>query len=633
MFRSDERTVTAMNASQLELRRIREMTQIGRHGDALTAIEALPPEVIEHRDVVFMRAVNQRYLHRVADALGTLQRLERQHMRFARLYQERGHCHAMLGKRRDAIDAFVRALQINPTLINSWRMLDMLYRQEGDFVRAATALEQLALLQRQPAAVVRAAGQFSDGDLRSAEETLRAYLSTAPEHLEARCWLVRILLRGQRFAAARESAEVLLTIEAESERALSLYAAACVGLGDHEAAIALYSRILGRAPTSPEIHVLLGHSLRATARPSQAIEAYRAAAAARPNFGDAFWSLANLKVYRFSNEEVAIMLAGASAPTTQPTDQCHLCFALGREFETRGDYPRSWDYYQRGNALKRAEFSYCGEAMNAQVRHQVEVFTAAFLAARAGVGAEDSDAIFIVGLPRSGSTLIEQILASHSRVEGTQELAEVPRVVAELLPYPEVLGEMSPQEFRALGERYLRETWAYRRERTGGKSRFIDKMPNNFWHLGLVRLMLPNAKIIDVRREPMACCFSNFKQLYASGQEFSYGLETAAHYYRTYLELMKHWDVLLPGSLLRVHYEDVVDDLESSVRQILGFCGLDYEPACLKFHETRRSVNSVSSEQVRRPIFQEGLTGWAHFEPWLAPLKAALGDALTRYRD
>ena len=621
-----------MNAPQLELLRIRELTQSGRHGDALLALDALSADALEHRDAIFLRAVNERYLHRVTEALCTLDRLEQRHMGFARLYQERGHCRAVLGQRRAAIDAFHRAVQLNPTLANSWRMLELLHRQDEDFARAANALEQLALLKRQPPEVVRAAGLFSDGDLKSAEEVLRAYVSTAPGQIEALSLLVRVLLRAQRFASARAEAERLLAIDPESERSESLCAAACAALGDHQAAIALYRRSLARQPSLAETHVLMGHSLRATAQPQQAIECYRAAMRIRPDFGDAFWSLANLKTYRFSNEDVALMLEGAGA-ASEPVDQYHLCFALAREFELRGEYPRSWDYYQRGNELKRAEFFYRTDSVEARARRQIEVCTAEFFAARAATGADASDPIFIVGLPRSGSTLIEQILASHSRVEATHELAEIPRLVAELPLYPEVLAELALQEFRALGERYLRAAQGYRREQAGGKLRFIDKMPNNFWHIGLIRLMLPNAKIIDVRREPMACCFSNFKQLYASGQEFSYGLEAVAHYYRTYVELMTHWQAVLPGSLLRVHYEDVVEDLERNVRRMLEFCGLDYEPACLEYHETRRSINSASSEQVRRPIFRDGMTEWRNFEPWLAPLKDALGDALTSYRD
>jgi tetratricopeptide (TPR) repeat protein len=622
-----------MSAPQLELRRIRELAQSGRHGDALAALDALSADVFEHRDAIFLRAVNERYLHRVTDALRTLERLEQRHVCFARLYQERGHCHAVLGQRSAAIDAFVRAVQMNPTLANSWRMLQLLHRQDGDFARAANALEQLTTLERQPPEVVRAAGLFCDGDLKAAEELLRTFVSTAPAQIEALRLLVRVLLHAQRFASARAEAEVLLAIDPESEPSESLCAAACVALGDHQAAIALYRRILARQPSLAETHVLMGHSLRATAQPQQAIECYRAAMRIRPDFGDAFWSLANLKTYRLSNEDVALMLEGASAATSEPIDQYHLCFALARELEMRREYARSWDYYERGNQLKRAEFLYRTDIVADRARRQIEVCTAEFFAARAAAGADASDPIFIVGLPRSGSTLIEQILASHSRIEATHELAEIPRLAAELFPYPQVLADLASQEFRALGERYLRESQAYRHEQAGGKVRFIDKMPNNFWHIGLIHLMLPNAKIIDVRREPMACCFSNFKQLYASGQEFSYGLEAAAHYYRTYLELMTHWQAALPGSLLRVHYEDVVEDLEPNVRRILEFCGLDYEAACREFHETRRSINSASSEQVRRPIFKDGMTDWRNFEPWLAPLKDALGDALARYRD
>jgi tetratricopeptide (TPR) repeat protein len=624
-----------MNASALSVRRIRELTECGRYSDALAALDALAAQAreIEHRDVLFLRAVNERYLNRVADALHTLERLEQRHTRFARLYQERGHCYAMLGQRKAALDAFECAVQMNPTLANSWRVLAWLHRQAGDFKRAAAALEQLALLQRQPAEMLRAGSLFCDGDLQSAEQVLRSYLASAPGDAEARRLLVRILLRAQRFASARAEADHALKIDAESAHARALCAAACVALGDHHAAIALHERILAGQPDSAQTRVLLGHSYRATAQPQQAIAAYRAALALRPDFGDAFWSLANLKTYRFSDQDVALMLEGASAASTGPIDQYHLCFALGREFETRGEYARCWDFYQRGNALKGSEASYLAAAMDARAGRLIEVCSSQLFARRGALGAEDPDPIFIVGLPRSGSTLIEQILASHSQVEATLELAEIARLAAELKPYPERLADLAAPVFQSLGKRYLYEAQAYRREQARGKVRFIDKMPNNFWHIGLIRLMLPNAKIIDVRREPMACCLSNFKQLYASGQEFSYDLKSLAHYYRTYLKVMGHWERVLPGALLRVHYEDVVEDLAGSVRRILEFCGLEHEPECLEFHATRRSITSASSEQVRRPIFTEGTTHWRNFETWLAPLTHALGAARESWRD
>jgi hypothetical protein len=301
-------------------------------------------------------------------------------------------------------------------------------------------------------------------------------------------------------------------------------------------------------------------------------------------------------------------------------------------------YAESWEFYERGNALKRAECSYRSEIVETITRRQVEVCTAEFFSARAGVGAPDPDPIFVVGLPRSGSTLVEQILASHSQIDGTQELPEILRMVGELegprsAPenprYPGVLVKLEPETFRILGERYMRDTRVYR----GNKPFFIDKMPNNFRHIGLIHLMLPNAKIIDVRREPMACCFSNFKQLFASGQEFTYSIEDIARYYTTYLELMRHWDAALPGRVMRVFYEDTVNDLQGNVRRILEFCNLKFEPACIEFYKQERIVATASSEQVRQPLSRDGLFHWRNYERSLGSLRDNLGDAVIRYRE
>jgi tetratricopeptide (TPR) repeat protein len=369
-----------------------------------------------------------------------------------------------------------------------------------------------------------------------------------------------------------------------------------------------------------------------------AIDAYRAAARLRPSFGDAYWSLANLKTYRFTEDEIARMRIEAAAPATAPADRYHLSFALGKALEDRGETAESWRCYERGNGLKRAESRYRPEILEINTARQTAVCTQAFFRERAGWGAPDPDPIFILGMPRSGSTLLEQILASHSQVEGTQELADVQRIVLDLQGrdpdlndprYPAVLAELSREDVRQLGDRYLAETRVYR----SGKPFFIDKMPNNFRHIGLIHLMLPRARIIDARREPMACCFSNLKQLFAQGQEFTYSFDDIARYYRTYLELMRHWDEALPGRVLRVHHEDVVADLEGSVRRVLDYCGLPFEADCVDFHKTERSVRTPSSEQVRQPIFRDGLDAWMAYEPWLTPLKDALGDALVRYRE
>jgi tetratricopeptide (TPR) repeat protein len=418
-----------------------------------------------------------------------------------------------------------------------------------------------------------------------------------------------------------------------------LYAYTSVGLGEHERAIDLYRSLLLGTPEDADVHLSIAHAQKTLGRTQEAIESYRKAANCRPEFGDAYWSLANLKTYRFMDEELARLRAAQAAPATGTADRYHLAFALGKALEDQGEYAESFHYYELGNALKRAESNYRPEIIESNTRQQIEVCTAEFFGSRVGWGAKNPDPIFIVGLPRSGSTLIEQILASHSMIEGTQELANIQQIVANLRGrdpdlnnprYPRILAQMTEAEFLKWGEQYLASTRVYR---SSGKPFFIDKMPNNFRHLGLIHLMLPNARIIDARREPMACCFSNLKQLFAHGQEFTYSIEDIARYYRTYLEIMRHWDRVLPGLVLRIYHEDVVDDLAGSVRRILDFCALEFEPQCIEFHKTERSVRTASSEQVRQPIYREGLEHWKNFEPWLGPLKNALGDALEHYRD
>jgi tetratricopeptide (TPR) repeat protein len=661
----------AASPVELELERIRDLSRCDRHGEALAAAEALAADLPENREALYLIAANQRCMNRILEALATLQRLEQQHPRFSLLHQERGHCHVALHDAPSAIEAFAQAVAINPALATSWIMLDRLYRLTGAATHAADAAEHVSALERLPAAIVRAGSLFSDGSMTAAERILRRYLLEAGSHVEALRLLariehqchglaeaerlfestlaraphyraahldyVRVLMDGQKYLQARDELDALLTVETGDEDARSLYAAACVGLGDYEQAIAVYRQLLSAAPAAAHLHLALGHALKAVGRQNDATESYLAAAATRPGFGDAYWSLANLKTYRFSDAEIAAMRAEeAAAPHS--VDRCHLCFALGKALEDQQSYAESWQFYERGNGLKRAENRYDPGVVETDTRQQIEVCTAQFFGARAGVGAPDPDPIFILGLPRSGSTLIEQILASHSQVEGTQELADIQRIVAAIgghqsdqdeTSYPGVLADLAPDAFRRLGERYLTDTRAYRTDTPF----FIDKMPNNFRHIGLIHLMMPNARIIDARREPMACCFSNLKQLFASGQEFSYSIEDIARYYRSYLELMRHWDAVLPGRVLRIWHEDVVDDVERSVRRILEFCGLEFEPRCVEFHKTQRDVRTASSEQVRQPIFRDGLFQWRRYAAWLDPLKAGLGDALIRYRE
>ena len=651
-----------------DVARLRRLQAAGNHAEVLAAATARLDALPENRDLLLLAAASLRMTGRVADALAMLDRLAAVHPGFSLMWQERGLCHVACKDAPAAIDALLRAVNINPALPAAWAMLEGVYRLTSDRANAGTAAEHVAALKALRPEVVTATSLFSDGDLAPAEAIVRAVLqrhgddleamrllakigmahdvlddaetllaavlASAPGHRAARFEYAQCLVQRHKYAPAREQLTQLLAAEPRHPGYRSLAATAAVGLGDNAAAIALYLDLLTDAPASPDLNLWLGHALKTVSNVSDAVEAYRAAAAARPDFGDAYWSLANLKTYRFTDAELTAMRAAEVAPTTAADDHIHLCFALGKALEDRAAFAESWRYYGRGNALKAAASGYRPEVIEGNTRRQIEVCTADFFAARAGWGDPARDPIFILGLPRSGSTLIEQILASHSAVEGTQELAEIQRLVLDLqgrdaadARYPASLADLTAADAARLGATYLADTAVYR----SGRPMFIDKMPNNFRHIGLIHLILPNAIIIDARREPMACCFSNLKQLFAHGQEFAYGIDAIARYYRTYLDLMTHWDAVLPGRVLRVHHEDVVADLDGSVRRILGHCGLPWEASCLAFHETRRSVRTPSSEQVRQPIFRDSLDQWRKFETELSSLRHLLGDAVERY--
>jgi len=658
-------------AATAEVARIHGLLNARDFSGALAASTALLAAAPDDRNALLLAAIAQRNLGRIPDALETLASLQQRHPRFSLLYQERGNCYIALRQAPEAIQAFLTAVNLNHALPRSWRQLEGLYRMTGEAHNAAMAGSHVATLKNIPPDIVAATAFFMDGDLDAAEPLVRAWLLKNGDHVEGMRLLARIgiarkvhddpelllaavlerapdyraarqeyagvLIELHRHEDARRHIAMLLKDEPDSRALRMLDAAALVGLGEHERAIEIYRELLG-TPADADVHLSIAHALKTLGKSPEAIASYRKAAELRPDFGDAYWSLANLKTYRFGPQELEQMRTALAAPATGAVDRYHLCFALAKALEDQGEYAESFHFYELGNRLKHAEIRYRPAITENNTRRQIEVCTADFFTSRSGWGAPQPGPIFIVGLPRSGSTLLEQILASHSQVEGTQELPNIQQIVSNLRGresdgtesrYPRILETLSEADFRQLGEKYLSDTRAYRT----GKPFFVDKNPNNFRHLGLVHLMLPNARIIDARREPMACCFSNLKQLFANGQEFTYGTEEIARYYRTYLELMRHWDRVLPGRILRVWHEDVVEDLEANVRRMLEFCGLPFEPQCLVFHETQRSVRTASSEQVRQAINREGLDQWKHFEPWLGPLKDALGDALTRYRE
>jgi tetratricopeptide (TPR) repeat protein len=653
---------------ETEVRRVRELLERNQFAPALAAAQTLLAEVRENRDVLYMIAVSQRYLGRIPDALATLAELERHHPDYGRLFQERGHCYVATRSAEPAIDAFVRAVNLNAALPASWKALQTLYRMKGQTVNAAHAAARVEGLAALPPEILAACNMFMEGEIYDAERVVRRYLLTHGDHIEGMRLLAQIgmkldvvddaelllekvlelapdyhaaryeyavaLLQRHKHVQAREEMEKLLAADPDNRVYRTTHATVCSGFGDYEKALQQYRELLLDTPQDAELHLSIGHGLKAHGRTQEAIESYRAGAAARPGFGEAYWSLANLKTYRFTDAEIAAMRSAEAAAKTPLIDRYHLCFALGKALEDHTDYAESFAYYERGNALKKTECRYKPEPIERNARLQASICTREFFAARQGFGCDSTAPIFIVGLPRSGSTLIEQILASHSQVEATMELADIPRLVQDIQGrenagsaprYPGILAELREEDFRRYGEKYLADTRVYRGGMPNmGKPFFIDKMPNNFRHLGLIHLILPNARIIDARREPLACCFSNFKQLFASGQQFTYGIDDIARYYRMYVELMAHWDTALPGKILRVQHESVVDDLESNVRRILEFCELDFEPACVEFYKTGRRVHTASSEQVRRPIYREGIDQWRNFEPWLGPLKRAL---------
>jgi tetratricopeptide (TPR) repeat protein len=667
--------VAAPTSVELEVQRIRGLVKEHRFGEAVVAAKSLRTRYPENRDVLYLLALGQRQTRRIPEALETLTEMERHHPGASQLYQERGHCFVALKDAPRAIEAYERAVKVNPALPAAWNMLDGLYKLVGNEPQRQFAAAHVAKLKAMPPEVLTATGLFCEGDLAASERLIRAFLlrhgdhveamrllarigvardilddaeillagalAMAPDYVELRRDLACVMLDRHKHADAIAELDKLLALDPKNIDYRTLHATATVGLGNHEAGIRGFAGVLAdiepQSRLAADLHLSIAHAQKTLGHRAESIQAYQQAIKVRPKFGDAYWSLANLKTYQFSDAEIGLIETAEADAATDPLDRYHLCFALGKAYEDRCEYARSWQYYERGNALVRARSRYRAELLEQNTANQKRFCTREFFQQRAGFGVDGREPIFILGMPRAGSTLLEQILASHSQVEGTQELANVPRAVLDLQGYdpdldnpryPGCLVDMSAEQLHALGDKYLADTRIYRTD----KPRFIDKMPNNFRHVGLIHLMLPNAKIIDARREPMACCFGNLKQLYARGQEFAYSIDDIARYYRTYLELMQHWDAALPGQVLRVQHEDVVDDLEGSVRRILDFCELPFEPACLEFHRTERSIRTASSEQVRQPIFREGLDQWRHYEAWLEPLRVALGDALERYR-
>ena len=636
-----------------------------RFGEALSDLEPLLAAEPENTEALYMSAVCRRYLGDNSAALDDIARLKELLPEHGRAYQEEGHNFRDLGDPEKALQAYSRACRFNPALEASWRGQLTILVSAGRETEAGQVKAQLGWLQSLPKPLVSVIDLVSQGQILKAEDLCRQFLRKVPHHVEGmrlladigvrlgvlddaelllesaarlepdnvpvRIDYIQVLRKRQKFELALEQAERLLENSPENPQFLSLYAIEKMQTGDYDAALESFDRVLAKVPGDPGTLTSRGHALKTRGDYEEAVESYRAALKSSPGHGEAYYSLANLKVYSFSDSEIAAMEGQESDADLSFTDRVYLSFALGKAYEDAGDFERSFAAYARGNRLKKSQSRYDADQMTADLEAQRDVCTAGFFEDRKDHGYEAPDPIFIVGLPRAGSTLLEQILSSHSQVDATLELPNILALSQRLrrkgrsegeMPYPQNLAELRREKCREYGAEFLRDTRIHRQ----GAAYFIDKMPNNFRHLGLIKLILPNAKIIDARRHPMACCFSGYKQLFAEGQEFTYSLEDVGQYYRDYVRLMDHWDEVLPDFVLRVHYEDVVDDLETQVHRLLDFCGLPFEESCLTFHRNKRSVRTPSSEQVRRPINRSGLDYWRDYEPWLEPLKTSLGE-------
>jgi len=642
---------------------IQALIQQGNIPGALSALDQLDDSERESQMGMYMRGVCLRHSRQNADAERILLKLIEGFPSYGRGFQELGHLYRDTLRNAEAVSAYATACHMNPALKASWLGQFKLLDRSRSPERVAQIEERLNWLKSLAPPLLASLDMLHEGKLLKAEHLCRSYMQKnptdvegmrvlaeiaqrhgvledaefllesavafAPENQKARIDYIQTLGKRQRYQQATEAAKELLATDPDSPMLQSLYAIQSMQLGDYETALELFDKILQRLPGDPVTHISRGHALKTGGKADEAILAYRAAIDAQPLHCEAWYSLANLKTYRFQDSELETMLQLEQHPQLAGQDRIYLQFALGKAFEDREQYERSFKHYLNGNGLKKTQLQYRAEGTTSECDAQIAACTSELF--QQVVGAPDPDPIFVVGLPRAGSTLLEQILSSHSQIDGTLELPNVLSISGKLRrmgqgkdarPYPQNLADLSPDQLQAYGEEYIRDTRIHRQNAPF----FIDKMPNNFRHIGLIRLMLPNAKVIDARRDPMACCFSGFKQLFAEGQMFSYDLEDVARYYQDYVRLMNHWDAVLPGYVLRVQHEDVVADLETEVRRMLDFCGLPFEEACLQFHKTERNVRTPSSEQVRQPVYATGLEQWKHYEPWLGPLKATLGD-------
>lgn len=647
---------------------IKQLIKARTYSDAVTLAQHELNNAPTNTDLLYLLAVAARYDRQFSEAKQALIKLLELTPGFSRALQEFGHMYRDQQEYATAAHYYQLATESNPALISGWKALIQCYQALGEHRAAQQVATQIAHLEKLPKPLRIANDLLAEGKLARAEKLARQFLAAAPHHPDAMAVLAEV---GQQMGALDESltlyraivklrpddmgnqfkmiqllrkqhyydealavAKQLKKKHPEHPQCLSIYAIELMQLGHYEQAIELFDKVLALLPNDATALVSKAHALKTLGQQDEAVDAYRTALKINPNYGEAWYSLANLKTVRFNREDVDKMMTLAKRqPPLNVRDQVYTHFALGKALEDQKAYEQAFAHYERGNYLKKAQSRYSASQLQDEFVAQQRIFNSQWLSDHQTTGHNDSAPIFIVGLPRAGSTLLEQILSSHSQVDGTHELPNILAAVhsmrTEEKGYPECLTELSNDQLQQLGKKYIDDTKIHRKD----APYFIDKMPNNFRHIGLIKLILPNAKIIDARRNPMDCCFSGFKQLFAEGQEFSYNLKDLGEYYRDYTQLMDHWHNCFPDEIIQLNHEELIEDFDHQLERLLRYCGLEMESTCREFHKTERAVRTASSEQVRQPINSSGMNRWVPYQAQLTQLIDTLGDLTETYAE
>ena len=649
-----------MISKESTVKKIQKEISSQKYDEAIKFIEHNKRDLVEI-DYWYYLSLCARYSKKHNEALVILNNVIKIDPSYARAYQEFGHNYFKLNNHKMSLKSYLRAVRYNPTLHASWLGILGIKNVEQNIIDLAT--QNVLYLKNLPPELKSVSSFIYEGKYKKADHLCRDFLKNHPHHIEAMRLLAKIgkelhvyddsefllesclmfdkdnfdvaldyidvLIKRQKYAKALEEAEKLYTKDKDNLRFMIAYAVTLQQTNKQEEALELYNKILNIDKKNPEILVSKGHLQKTFGDLKGSIDSYKNSYKIDQYYGDAYWSLANLKTYQFNDEEIMQLEKMTQDEFINDNEKIYMSFALGKAFEDRGEYDKSFTNYQNGNSLKKEFTKFDLKLFDEECKNQKEVCTRDLFDSKADWGLETKEPIFVLGLPRVGSTLIEQILASHSMVEATHELPNIlalshklnlRKVQEKTSRYPEILLSLSAPQLKMIGEQYIKDAEIFRTN----KPFFIDKMPNNFRHIGLIKLILPNAKIIDIRRNSMSACFSCYKQLFAEGQEFTYDFGDLAGYYNNYVELMEHWNQVLPNQILSIKYEDLVNDFENSVNKILNYCNLDFEDECLSFYKNKRSVRTPSSEQVRQPIYKKGLDYWKNYDVYLGDLKRDL---------